>query len=61
MSRPYLVIADGDGKSLGLRAGVLLSLTACLALVGKKKIDKYRAVGRPGAGMDTPKPPVKTE
>jgi len=52
VSRPHLVLADGDGKSVGLRVGALLGLTAILVVIGAKKIQKYAKVGRPGAGMD---------
>jgi hypothetical protein len=60
-SRPYLVLAEGDGKSVSLRVGALLSLTAILVGIGAKKIAKYAKVGRPGAGMEEAKDAVKTE
>jgi len=50
--RPHLELRDGDGKSVGLRVAVLLGLSTALAAIGAKKIEKYRKVGRPGAGMD---------
>ena len=51
LSRPHLVLAEGDGKSVGLRVAVMLALTAVLLGIGKKRIDSYKKVGRPGAGM----------
>ena len=49
--RPHLVLAEGDGKSVAARVGVLVGLTAVLVAIGAKKIAKYKEVGRPGAGM----------
>jgi len=51
VARPHLVLAEGDGKSVGLRVAALLGLTAVLLSIGKKRIDSYKKVGRPGAGM----------
>ena len=43
--RPHLVLADGDGKSVGARVAVLLCLSGLLLRVGIKKINKYRTIG----------------
>ena len=52
VSRPHLVLEEGDGKSVALRVGALLGLSAVLLVIGVRKVNKYRQVGRPGAGMD---------
>ena len=40
--RPHLVLAEGDGKSVAARVGVLVGLTAVLVAIGAKKIANNR-------------------
>lgn len=40
-ARPYLVLEEGDGKSVGARVLVLAGLGAALFAIGVKKVKKY--------------------
>ena len=44
--RPHYVLIDGDGKSVALRAGILVVLTGAIAAIGAKKIAKYKVAAK---------------